>query len=226
MCVIVFKPQGAKAPTVSQLKACFEHNPHGAGYMLPVNGKVLIRKGFMSYSDFQSDLVATIKRNGLDPLATPIVFHFRITTQGGVHKEICHPFPVCRSYKTMRKLNQTCEMGLAHNGIISLCSESSYSWHWNESTGKHERFSKPEPNHNDTMTFIKDYASLILGKTALLTPEQNELLLRLSKSKLAIMDGEGNVSLVGKYTKRDGCYYSNEYSFPTGIAFNAKGGEN
>ena len=123
MCVIVYKPSGVKAPTQADLHNCFLNNPDGAGYMLPINNKVVIRKGFMTYEDFEKDIKNTIKVNNLDPIDTPIVMHFRISTQGGVNKALCHPYPICENYDEMRKLESKCNLGLAHNGIISLTSK-------------------------------------------------------------------------------------------------------
>ena len=52
MCVIIYKPKDTNLPTFKTLESCFNHNEHGAGYMLPLNGEVVIRKGFMTFKEF------------------------------------------------------------------------------------------------------------------------------------------------------------------------------
>lgn len=212
MCVIVYKPKGYALPDKKDLKACFEHNPDGAGYMLPLQGKVFIRKGFMDFKAFYKSLNGVAKKNSLDLTDVPLVMHFRITTQGGVQRALCHPFAVCRDYETMRLEAYFAEMGLAHNGIISLTSESDYSYgYWDSKTKSYVRGAPRKLDHNDTMKFIKDYASLIIdgdmdfGKNH----AKCELLERLSGSKLAIMTKKGDVTLIGDFCEVGGIMYSN-----------------
>ena len=217
MCVIIYKPSGSELPNEKTLRKNFKANPDGAGYMLPLNGKVLIRKGFMTFEDFMIDLIDVIDENGIDSTATPIVLHFRITTQGGIQKELCHPFPICRDYKKMRKLSQTCDIALAHNGIISHCSSSMYNMHYDAELGHYVYGSERKISYNDTMTYIKDYASLIINGDLNFAknPAKTELLERTvgGTNKLAIMNGNGNVHLVGDFKEKDGCYYSNLNAF-------------
>lgn len=218
MCVIIYKPAGTKLPSKQTLKKNFDQNPDGAGYMLPLNGQVLIRKGFMTFEEFMIDLSDTIDENGIDTTATPIVLHFRITTQGGVQKELCHPFPICRNYKKMRNLSQNCDIALAHNGIISHCATSMYSnMHYDDTLGYYVYGDTRKINYNDTMTYIKNYASLIInGDTNFFkNPAKTELLERTvgGTNKLAIMNGNGNVHLVGDFKEKDDCYYSNLNAF-------------
>lgn len=218
MCVILYKPTGIKMPSRTDLKACFKHNPDGAGFMLPLDNKVIIHKGFMKYEDFEKDLIKTVKDNKVDPIATPIVCHFRISTQGGVNKALCHPFPICEDYDEMRKLDNICDIGLAHNGIISLTSESDYSFgHWDNAKQKWFKSSKGTLDYNDTMTFIKDYASLIIDNDLYFARNDRKCRLLeklIGYSKLAIMNKKGFVKLIGEFYKRGGVYYSNLHSFP------------
>ncbi len=219
MCVILYKPSGIDMPDTSILKKCFKENPHGAGYMLTYNNKVVIRKGFMDYKSFENDLFSFIHTYDVDPVATPIVMHFRISTQGGVQKGLCHPYPVCRTYDNMRKLSGTCDFGIAHNGIISLTSE--YDWssssgygYWDRTAKKWVSMKRKPLDYNDTMTFIKDYLSLIIDKDMYFARNRNkcELIERLGgNSKFAIMNSKGFVKLIGDFTKVDGLYFSNLY---------------
>ena len=195
MCVIVYKPTNVELPTENTLKQCFNTNNDGAGYMLPLNNKVIIRKGFMTFKDFYNDFKSFIKDNNIDIVNTPIIFHFRITTQGGVQKELCHPYPISESYEDMRKLTHECNIALAHNGIITLTS----------SYGKCLKY-------NDTMTFIKDYASIIIDNDLYFGSKKKKCLLLerlIGASKLAIMNKLGFVKLIGDFKQVDGIYYSN-----------------
>lgn len=203
MCVIVYKPIGQNDPSVSLLKKCFEINPDGAGYMLPLNNKVVIRKGFMTFEEFKNDYYNYIVKKQIDVKNTPIVYHFRITTQGGVKRELCHPYPICDTYEDMRKCISTSDIALAHNGIISLTSQHSY-------------YRREIPNYNDTMTFIKDYASLLIGNNLYFASQKSTCLLLerlINGSRLAIMNKLGYVKLIGEFYKHDGLFFSNEHVF-------------
>jgi hypothetical protein len=217
MCVIIYKPKGIEMPSQQDLIKCFNTNPDGAGYMLPYNNKVIIRKGFMTFDAFKKDINEIVKKYNINPTKTPIVLHFRITTQGGVKKELCHPYPICRDYDEMRALASECDIALAHNGIISLTSESAYyGGYWDNNTKKWVQGAKRELNYNDTMTFIKDYASLIIDNDLYFARNDNkcELLERLiGSSKLAIMTNRGFVKLIGQFNERDGVFYSNLNAF-------------
>lgn len=207
MCVIVYKPVGINEPAKEILKNCFIANPHGAGYMLALNDKVHIRKGFMTFNEFYSDYQEFITSNHIDVEKTAIVYHFRITTQGGVQKELCHPYPICNSYEKMRKLNSTCDIALAHNGIIRIACEYAYN-----------RILR----YNDTMTFIKDYASLIINNDLFFAKNKSKIQLLenlIDGSRLAIMNKLGYVKLIGKFIEMDGCYYSNSSAFKSTLAF-------
>lgn len=102
MCIIVYKPSGQKINKAT-LRTCFQNNPHGAGYMFPCEGKVLIRKGFFTFSDFWTAWEKTERIYG-DTI--PIVFHFRIATAGEVDKTNCHPHRITK------------DLAFVHNGIL------------------------------------------------------------------------------------------------------------
>lgn len=218
MCVIVYKPKGKKLPSENTLKKCFERNPDGVGYMLPINNKVVIHKGLMTFNDFKKDIEKLFKDNNIkDVKDIPIVLHFRISTQGGVQAGLCHPFPICRNYDNMRKLTNECDMALCHNGIISRCSKTETGGYWDDKTKSWNKSFK-KLDYNDTMTFIKDYASLVIDNDMYFARNDNkcELLEHLCEySKLAIMNKKGFVKLIGQFYEKDGIYYSNLYHFNT-----------
>lgn len=194
MCIIVSKEKGLNMPSENILKNCFDRNKDGAGYMIARNGFVEIKKGFMTFNDFMKSL-----NSEGDLTDYSVVLHFRITTQGGVKKHLCHPYPLKHNLAELKQLNCKCEIGVAHNGIIDLTSE--YSGYG---------VKKKEPDYNDTMKFITDYLSLIIkDKNFYLDGDTLELIERLCGSKLAILDNQGHITYIGQFIRADGIMYSN-----------------
>lgn len=195
MCIAVFKPAGQKAPTFQTLKQCFKRNPDGAGFMVAINDKVVIRKGFMKYADFEKAYKSFFE--GLNDQNYSIVYHFRIGTQGGNVPELTHPYPLTRNYAEMRELSSECDMGVAHNGIIHLTSEYGVT------------------DRNDSMTFISKYlVDIIHGNLFWSTkPEKIRLINNLVgggyPNRLAILTKTGYCTLIGNWIKDEGVYYSN-----------------
>lgn len=195
MCIIVYKPKGIKMPDRKTLKTCWTNNPDGAGYMYPSNNQVIIKKGFMSFDEFHKNLIYDYLRYGV---GTDFVMHFRISTQGGVNKQCCHPFPLSKDMNDLKCTRAKSKIGVAHNGIIDLTTEY-YSV-------------RSTITYSDTMKFITDYLSLIIKDNNFYKDDDTlELIERLAESKLAIMDGTGHTTLIGKFEKDNGVYYSNEY---------------
>lgn len=177
------------------IKMCWLNNPDGAGYMYPSNNQVIIKKGFMKFDEFYKNLMYDYMRYSKD---TDFVLHFRISTQGGVNKQCCHPFPLSRKMEDLKCTRARSPIGIAHNGIIDLTSEGYYA--------------RNTITYSDTMKFITDYLSLII-KDRLFYEDQDtlDLIERLADSKLAIMDSTGHTTLIGEFKKDNGIYYSNEY---------------
>ena len=194
MCIIVYKPKFEKMPKEEVLKNCFENNSDGAGFMLTYKKQVMIEKGFKTYNDFKNALDKAVKKYGED---APYVLHFRISTQGGTRQDCCHPYPLSHDMNDLRKLRFKTDIGIAHNGIISLTSMGY----------------KTQVTYNDTMLFITDFLSLIIDDKKYYKDNKKLLLIeRLVESRLAILDNDGHCELIGSgwiYEKDDGCYYSN-----------------
>lgn len=202
MCIIVYKPSGVKLPNKQVLETCFQNNKDGAGFMYPFKNQVHIKKGFMDYSSFEENLRETLKY--IDEVKTPMVLHFRITTQGGVNQACTHPFPLSKDMSDLRQLQCTSNIGVAHNGIISLTSESGYYYGY-------DSYKSKVIDYSDTMKFITDYLSLIIkSPTYYKDKDTLELIERLVESKLAILDSKGHCELIGNFVKDNGIYYSNE----------------
>lgn len=194
MCIAVYKPQGQKMPSKKIFSNCFANNDDGAGFMFPYQGKVHVEKGFMSFDAFKKGLKEAIKKYGISTLTTPMVFHFRITSQGGVKPELTHPFPLSRSYDEMRALKGDYNVACVHNGIIDFAS------------------TYKQVDYSDTMEFIKEVAFPLINKN----PKyyDNKALMGLlgyllSGNRFAIMDGKGHVELIGDWKQDKGIYYSN-----------------
>ena len=180
MCVILYKPNNVAMPTKDILKTCYDNNPDGAGYMYSNDNNVVIKKGFMTFNAFYKSLKSTKKLWN----NTPFVIHFRISTQGGVNKQLTHPFPLSANMSDLKKLNNKSNIGIAHNGIIDLTSN----------------YYKKDINHSDTMEFITDYLSLIIDNINYYKNSKTlKLIERLADSKLAILDRCGHCELIGNF---------------------------
>ena len=187
MCIICVSPKGAPQPTRDQIKTMFEHNPHGAGYMVARNGAVQIHKGFTDLQEYQLQ----VDRERFTP-DDVVVYHFRISTQAGTTPEMTHPFPLSGKMEHLTALDISCPCGVAHNGVIRLTSNG------------HARYS-------DTALFIAQYMTRIVRKTPdLYDPAVLKILEELTKSKLAILDKTGHVATVGNFIREpNGLMFSN-----------------
>ena len=193
MCVIAVSKRGARQPTEANLRAMFQRNPDGAGYMYARGGKVYIHKGFMNLGEFLSAV-----RNEHFTKADPVVYHCRISTQAGVNPYMTHPFPLTDRRDDCERLDYPCDVGIAHNGIIRMTSDR-----------KETRFS-------DTVIFITDYMTKLIRNRADITdPAVNEMIENLTNSKWAIMDGiTGDIVTIGRFENNDGLLFSNTTYLP------------
>lgn len=188
MCVIAVSPKGVRQPTVNQFRTMWYHNPHGAGYMYSRDGEVYIRKGFMTLDDFMQ----AVKDEHFTP-KDPVVYHFRISTQAGVNPGMTHPFPMTEKVSELTGQNVICQIGFAHNGIIPMTSD------------------RRQNTYSDTALFVAQYMPvLIRDPSDIHNPFVHDLLLELTRSKWAIMDGTGSIETVGKFTADHGLLFSNE----------------
>lgn len=188
MCVIAISGKGKRQPTEDEIYMMYSKNPHGAGYMFSRSGKVLIHKGFMS----AADLIFALRQERFS-IADAVVYHFRISTQGGISPGLTHPFPLTSSLSLCKALDLSCALGIAHNGIIPV-------------TGTFL-----ETGYSDTMLFIARYLSKIIRSRAdLHNPEKIEAIKQLiGYSKIALLDSSGEVVTIGNFTDVNGILYSN-----------------
>lgn len=183
MCIAIVKPLGTRIPSKSILRKCWDNNPDGAGLMYNDGNNVVIHKGFTKFKGFYKFLKA-LDRN-VDLTDKDLVLHFRIATSGGVSRECTHPFPVTKDLDEMRKLDNICRYGFAHNGIIDGYGSKDFS---------------------DTMEYVKDVVSSINNI------ENNEALLdalaREHASKFALLTKD-NFEIGGTWIYDEDCYFSN-----------------
>lgn len=189
MCVICVSNKGVRQPNESELKEMFKRNPDGAGYMfVNEDGKVEIHKGFMTFDDFMMNV--SYEDFTDDDV---VIYHFRISTQGGVNPYMCHPFPLTKNIKQTKALDVICPVGITHNGIIPLTTNHN----------DHE--------YSDTAHFIAEYMTKVVHKpNDLKDAHIQRILSELAKSKLAILDGNGNVTIIGDFIhETSGLLFSN-----------------
>lgn len=191
MCIIVAVPANVKMPSAETLKECFNANPHGAGFMWADGKRVNIKKGFMTWTEFERALDAE-----KIPEDSAVVMHFRIATHGRVQPSCCHPFPVSSEPEDLRATSMSARFGAAHNGIINGRTTND-AW-------------------SDSMDFICD----VVAPLARLCPgfihdsNAQELLEGACQSKMALMDGAGDIALVGEFLEDGGVFYSNPSYIP------------
>ena len=187
MCIICVSKPGVRQPDENTIRTMFYRNPHGAGYMFARDGRVEIRKGFMRLDEYLRAI-----REEHFTAADSVVYHFRISTQAGVNPEMTHPFPLSNQPARLRRLDQSCRIGVAHNGIIRLTSDPN------------------NKRYSDTAIFIADYLSQILHTRADLRDRRKlSVVYQLAQSKFAIMDGGGYIATVGEFIHERGLLFSN-----------------
>lgn len=205
MCIAVYKPMGKDFPVKRVLKRCFYKNPDGAGFMVANGTEVEIHKGFMGFRSFWKALRETRAMYGDDKA---YVMHFRISTQGGIRKDGCHPFPLSKQMSDLRQLDFSTDIGIAHNGIIDLCTDwgSTYSYYYVKGYS-----ARKQVDYSDTMKFITEYLSLIIhDKDYYKDDDTIDLIDKLVGSRLAILDYTGHCELIGSgWECCDGVWYSN-----------------
>lgn len=200
MCIIAVKPAGVAVPSVEILTRLFNKNPDGAGIALATDKGVKIDKGIMTLNDFLTKVQKI-------PTDSAAIIHCRISTSGGICRELTHPFILTSDINRMRKTQALTQREVvAHNGVFS-------------------EFGNKEAN-NDTTQFIINYLKPLkdLAENAnesvqaeRLKPIINKL---VSGSRLVILDKAGHFTLYGNgWEESNGVYYSNtgykEYSYYT-----------
>lgn len=195
MCIAIAKNSGIKCPSLDTLRNCWDSNPNGAGFAFNDAGRVVIKKGFMTWNDFQTAWLRYSKRYDFDNRG--VLIHFRISTHGGTNPQNTHPFPVISDTGMMQKSECVCDYAAIHNGIISMTSSQAYK----------------ERTVSDTLIFVRDYLSLIAQNKAWFKRRANieliNLLIDAPSSKMAILNGRGEIIYTDGFTEDNGILYSN-----------------
>lgn len=192
MCIAIAKMRGVDMPSKDILQRCWNNNPDGAGYAFNVDGVVCIKKGFMKFEDFWNSISKAQER--YDFKNCGVLIHFRIATHGGVIPAMTHPFPIVDDNGALSKLEYVSDYAVIHNGIISL-------------TGSKARSEKAM---SDTAVFIRDYLSKIAQNRQWFKRRANmELIEKLIDSKMAILNGRGEIIHTSGFTEDGGVLYSN-----------------
>ena len=187
MCIICVSKSGVRQPTVTELNTMFRNNPDSAGYMVARHGMVSISKGYMDFGEFLN----AVRREHFTEKDS-VVYHFRISTQAGVNPEMTHPFPLSNRLERMEKLDTTCRIGVAHNGVIRLTADPD------------------NHRYSDTALFITQYLRVLIQRREDLRDRRIlDTVWHLAQSKFAIMDGGGYVATVGQFLNQDGLLFSN-----------------
>jgi hypothetical protein len=186
MCIIVVKPKDIEVPTKDIFSNCFASNSDGAGFMVSREGNVTITKGLMTFPQFWS----SFNKAKITKKDTCIV-HFRIATHGLTNEANTHPFPVSSDHTLLSGTQIVTDVGVAHNGMISINCEE---------------------NMSDTFTFVKQILGNQLVKEHIQHPAMLALLARaIGGSRLALLWGNDDIKLLGDGWIKDekGVIYSN-----------------
>lgn len=192
MCIAISKPMGVSLPSEKILKNCWNNNDDGAGFAFNLNNKVIIKKGFMTFNDFITNLRDCDKKFNLK--SRGVLMHFRIATHGARDASMTHPFPIVDDAGCLKKIEYVSDYAVIHNGIISLTSSEV----------------DKKSGLSDTALFIKDYLTKISTNRGWLNKQANiELIEKLINSKMSILDKFGNIKMTSGFTEDSGVYYSN-----------------
>lgn len=191
MCVIIAKDKKDRLPNITELKQCWNTNSDGAGFMYTDNGKVIIDKGYMTWESFLKHYFKLLdKYNKFDNKS--LVIHFRIGTGGGNNPHNTHGYPLTNKIEDMQKTYFTCDVGVAHNGIIS-------------------DYLPQENYYNDTQEFIKSFMWNLtkLDKQFYKRKYFRDMIKDISGSKFAIIDKDDNIYRIGVFNIEKGLAFSN-----------------
>jgi len=194
MCIIVVKPKGVQLPSDQTFKNCWDSNYEGFG--LAYHGgrmpTVHIKKGAMKYEEALS-LIKSVP----NPTSKRMLMHFRFATHGLTDSGACHPFPLSKRIRDLRKTDLHTKMAIAHNGVIT-----GYGLNKKVDAGN------PELVLSDSQMFIRRVLSQ-LPKDALYNRVTRFLAHSESGGKLAYLV-PGKMWMNGDFTLHQGIWYSND----------------
>lgn len=187
MCIVVIKNKGVDLPEYDVLKNCFQNNPDGSGFVINRSNKNYIYKGFFTFNGFYNAF------QSMNPSKNDIIiFHFRIATHGKVNAYNCHPFPIQKNFKNMKKTFYITDSNvLIHNGKLDIQIKNN--------------------KYSDSMHFAKKLYGFDYKKNKniiefLIRPTQYNL----KGNRIVIMNNYGNIEKFGTgWIQKNGIFYSN-----------------
>ena len=198
MCIAICKLRGNELPSKEKLQNCFRANPDGCGIAFSHKGVVHTYKGFFNFDKFYNKLMECDKRYKLKEQG--VLLHFRISTHGLTNAANCHPFALTSNEHKLTANFTKSKFSVIHNGICSCTS----------SAAKTEKLS-------DTARFVRDYLSKIATFDNWFdNPHTIDLIEQLIESKMAILNGKGDIIRTEGFHKADdGNFYSNNSYMPS-----------
>ena len=187
MCVICYIPKGVELPSEKRIRAMWDSNADGAGLFWIADGKVHISKGYFDFETFYKDILI-VKDYDYE-----LAIHMRIAPAGGISKEMCHPFPISNRKSDMFSLDGSYDSAIMHNGIIHINNRQEYS---------------------DTAEFVVTnlYSRYLNDRRFykhLSNKATRKLEDRINGSRMIFFGGDGSIKMVGHWSEKNGCYYSN-----------------
>lgn len=189
MCIIAVKKANQPLPDEKIMETMFRNNSDGCGFCYSLDGEVIIQKGYMTYEAF-TEALKKVSEN-IDTYATPMLFHFRIATHGGINPPLCHPFPISHKTSVLKHLTASTKLGIVHNGIIDIRARKGVS---------------------DTMTYITERLAKRYKweKEFYKSRKQRRVIQNeIGSSKMAFLDYKGDIYTVGDFIEDNGILYSN-----------------
>ena len=187
MCMIIYKPAGVELPSLEAFKEIANRNPHGIGFMYPLDGKVCIYKMRME-AETVYELLKSLDVHEDNWCSKPLVVHFRMATHGDKSDANCHPFPITDDDELLGARYCMTDIGLAHNGVVYLLGHD-------------------DRNRSDTYCMVKNYLSKFdwdtFDRAYKIIDEEI-----LKSDRMIVMNGNGDIITWGRWNEDKGCKYS------------------
>lgn len=187
MCVIAVYEKGTR-PSEKDIKKMMLANADGAGVAwVTRSGVIEVHKGYRHAADVMRTIRAI-------PTDSPILFHARIATSGGISPAKCHPYPLTDRADLLDATDYTARVPvIAHNGVFSLT---------------------PAKGQNDSQTFIAQYMYPLTRRMRREFDRggafPDKLIAAMtSGSRLAVLFPDGRVRYFGQWIQRKGVAFSN-----------------
>ncbi len=179
MCVAVLIE--SSAPTLDELTAMEDANPHGAG-LAWAHGNSLRYSKAMTAAEIHA---------ALPTLPRPVLLHFRWATHGGKAPHLSHPFPLGPRALTSRTLAGSAQAVLIHNGVWGA---------WERHLPKRLRRMQHEISDTAVAAYVADTDESVLDGVSWSTAVGR-----------AAGSGRMDVTLRGSWEEHNGNQYSNLY---------------